>query len=132
MPQSNFKDVGDFHKKFGLPGVHEDLKPHLLTDDDFTFRYSFMQEELTEMHLAHEEGDLAKFADAIADLVYVALGTAQMAHIPFDRVWAEVQRANMTKERATGADDSRSSRKNSLDVVKPAGWTPPDIEGALR
>lgn len=128
-----FDDVGLFHIKFGLPNVlQSDEKAHLLDDSTFEFRYKFMQEELQEMAVAHLEGDLCKFADALADLVYVTLGTAHMAHIPFDRVWDEVQRANMTKVRATSAQDERSTRKHHFDVVKPDGWQPPDIEGALE
>lgn len=44
-------------------------------------------------------------------------------------LWNEVQRANMTKERTRRAEDSK--RGSKWDVIKPAGWTPPDIEGKL-
>lgn len=135
-----FGDVGNFHKKFGLP-FHGEMQegddwnqvaPHLLDLSDNEFREKFMQEELDEYKLAVREGDLPKAADALCDLTYVALGTAHLMHVPFLRCWFEVQRANMAKERATSAEDDRSKRKHSLDVVKPAGWTPPDIEGALK
>jgi len=39
-------------------------------------------------------------------------------------MWDDVQRANMTKVRATSA--SQSKRKTSLDVVKPEGWIGPN------
>lgn len=78
------------------------------------------------------EQDLEKAADALADLVYVALGTAHMMGLPFEAVWAEVQRANMTKVRATGDDDPRSKRGSSLDVVKPEGWKAPDHGPAIE
>lgn len=127
-----FKDVGDFHRKFGLPAADKKTAPHLLDETDQEFRDDFMQEELDELRLAYNENDLEGVADALCDLIYVALGTAHMMHIPFDRCWAEVQRANMAKERATSADDARSTRNNALDVVKPVGWKPPDIAGALK
>lgn len=144
-----FRDVGEFHARFGLnhslptycDGPHEgDVCHHCVTssppaklaDDVFIFRYGFMVEELHELLVAHQRGDLAAFADGLADLVYVALGTAHLARVPMNDVWDEVQRANMAKERATSAADGRSRRGHELDVVKPAGWTPPDVAGVLR
>ena len=47
--------------------------------------------------------------------------------------WDEVQRANMTKERVlAGGVDSRSKRGHTLDVVKPEGWTGPQLLPILR
>lgn len=126
---SNFSDVGDFHTKFALP-TSEDRFPGLLTDETFMFRYQFLQEELQELLKAHREGNLEDFADALVDLVYVALGTAHMAGVPWEELWAEVQRANMGKVRAT--ESSQSKRGSSLDVVKPMGWRPPDVAQVLR
>jgi len=138
-----FQDVFEFHRKFdldrfgqtelsaeyGRPAV---VAPHLLDEATQRFRENFMFEELDEFVAACHDGDVAKAVDALTDLVWVALGTAHMMHAPFDAVWAEVKRANMAKERATGADDPRSVRKSALDVVKPAGWRPPDVERVLR
>lgn len=126
-----FQDVGDFNKKFALPRFGDVVEPHLLDEDLLTYRTKFMVEELQEFRDACAEGNLAKAADALVDLCYVAMGTAHMMHVPFDECWAEVQRANMSKVRGDGADDPRSTRKHRLDVVKPDGWRPPDIEGAL-
>lgn len=120
-----FDDVGDFHRKFGLDN-DRNTSPTLLPEDVNTFRIEFMMEELNEFRDAIVEDDLYKAADALIDLVYVALGTAHMMGLPFEDLWAAVQRANMAKERATGGDDARSKRRHSLDVVKPEGWRPPD------
>src|SRR5678815_1565276 len=127
--RSFFQDVRDFHSKFGLlpkPGPAA-----LLDDDTLSFRTKFMVEELQEFRDACADKDLPKAADALVDLCYVALGTAVLMRVPFDECWAAVQAANMLKERAKDADDSRSTRKHRLDVVKPEGWQPPDIEKVL-
>jgi len=129
--RSFFQDVGLFHKKFDLPRLG-DGPPDLLEDDVLTFRTKFMVEELQEFRDACEAKDLAGAADALVDLVYVALGTAQMMHVPFDECWAAVQKANMAKVRATSADDERSTRKHKFDVVKPDGWVAPDIMKVIR
>lgn len=131
--KSLFEMVGDFHRKFGLgvAGESEPL-PKDLDDGTFLFRYQFLLEELHELLAAHRAGDVAGVADALADLVYVALGTAHLAGIPFDRVFAEVQRANLSKERSLGTSDSRGKRSSALDVVKPEGWLPPDVRGVIQ
>lgn len=127
-----FKDVGDFHRKFDLPAHPCEQEPCLLEADVVEYRTGFMQEELDEFKEACRNGDKAKAVDALADLTYVALGTAHLMAMPFNDVWAEVHRANMTKERAKSSDDPRSTRKHALDVVKPADFRPPDIEGVLK
>ncbi len=131
---SDFQSVGDFHRKFGLPAVgHEDpVDPQLIDDEMFLLRVQMIQEELQEMIAGHRARDIAAVADAIADLVYFAHGTAHLYGIPFDEVFAEVQRANMQKERSTGDNDGRSKRVSKFDVVKPEGWTPPDINGVIE
>ena len=52
-----------------------------------------------------------------------------MMGLPWPQLWDEVQRANMAKERAKHAGESK--RGSALDVVKPEGWVPPDVAGAL-
>ncbi len=125
-------DVGDFHRRFELPHSGDGRPPELIKADVLAFRVKFMTEELLEFEGAHAEGNIADAADALADLVYVALGTAHLMGVPFDDVWREVQRANMTKVRALGADDPRSKRSHALDVVKPADFRPPDHRPALE
>lgn len=128
---SYFDDVRSFHRRFDLPH-HPHTEPGILAEDVFEFRLKFLKEELLEFEEAHREGHVVNAADAIADLVYVALGTAHLMGLPFDAIWSEVQRANMAKVRATGADDARSKRGHGLDVVKPEGWRPPDHNPAVR
>ena len=127
---SFFDDVVAFHAKFELdhPGVAPPSLPDL---DTYFYRRNFLLEELFELERAHAAGNLSEFADALVDLIYVALGTASLAGLPFNEHWAEVQRANMTKERAASSSDPRSKRKHHLDVVKPAGWTAPNHEPIL-
>lgn len=129
---TGFNDVGRFHEKFALPVSGPDVKARMLTKEEFDFRSGFMHEELTEFDESFEKGDMAGMADALIDLAYVVYGTAHFMGIPWERLWADVQRANMSKERASGGDDSRSKRKSAFDVVKPEGWVGPDPEGILE
>ena len=158
--KTDFKAVGEFHEKFGLPSP---TIPQEVTPEVRDFRLRFLLEELTELCDGYgldlswqlepivtecpdcsggcercangiielpPRQDLPKIADALVDLVYVALGTAHLHGLPWSELFHEVQRANITKERAA-ADGSNSARKSALDVVKPAGWTGPDIINVL-
>jgi predicted HAD superfamily Cof-like phosphohydrolase len=123
---SNYEDVHAFHLKFDLPPP---VTPRLLDEETFEFRRRFLEEELTELVEAQLEGDMVKAADALVDLVYVALGTAVMMGLPWQELWDNVQRANMAKVRAQSADESK--RGSTLDVVKPPGWNAPDHSRTL-
>lgn len=108
-----FQDVRDFHIKFGQLNFYE---PGFLTRRKLEERARFLQEELNEF-LESKTLDLQ--ADALIDLVYVAMGTGVMMGIPWEALWDDVQRANMAKVRGT------THRGNLVDVCKPPGWVPP-------
>lgn len=131
--RTNFDDVGEFHHRFGLDNVTYGgpyIQPREIPQDLIDFRLKFLREELNEIERGYAEGDLAKVADGLVDLVYVALGTAHLHYFPWEQLWNEVQRANMTKERCLREEDS--TRGSRYDVIKPPGWTPPDIIGVLK
>lgn len=131
MNPTNFEDVGRFHRKFGLPSVsHEGVGPREVDSELLAFRVRFLHEELEEYEDAIAENNPAKAFDALLDLVYVAMGDAHHWGFPWQRGWELVQIANMQKQRST-SESTDSDRGNMWDIVKPAGWTPPDIEGLL-
>ena len=111
-----YEDVRKFNEKFGFLLRH---RPSHLTKRKLEERRAFMQEELDEFAKAAETQDLAELADALVDLVYVALGTAASLGLPWNDLWADVHRANMEKVRGV------TSRGNKVDCMKPPGWVPP-------
>ena len=136
MSNSNYGDVINFQDKFEL-GIGQ--VPMLLPSDIFYGRIEMMFEELKEMMKAYRDrqfvnppghiSDIANVGDALIDLVYFAMGTATMMGLPWQEMWDEVQRANMSKERVTSKEQSK--RLNVIDVYKPEGWTPPDLEAII-
>jgi len=118
---SYFEDVKDFHAK--VLG-----NPDFLSDPTiFVQRIEFLSEELLELHNAMAANDYVGIADALADLVYVALGTADILQLPFDDVWKLVHDANMRKVKG------ETKRGNRFDAMKPPGWQSPEpfIEEAI-
>lgn len=128
---SNFHDVGLFHQKFGLENVtYSEVNPRLISNELVKFRLEFLKEELVELAEAYGDAHLPRIADALVDLVYVALGTAHLHGLPWDDLFAAVHQANMRKTRAQRPSDS--ARGSTFDVVKPPSWQPPDILAVLQ
>lgn len=137
------EDVKDFHRAMHQP-IHEEL--HTPDDARVRLRADLILEECVEVIDAMFEEcvglpyewdnverrdvhvDHVALADGLADLIYVCIGAANEFGIPLDKVWAEVHRSNMAKIGPNGEVKRREDGK----VIKPDGWTPPDIEGCLR
>lgn len=117
---SIFTDVVNLHKTFEIPLPE---RPTLLSAATAQFRLKLLQEELDEIAEAIDDESLIKLADGLADLVYVALGTAAMAGVPFDEVFQIVHEANLTKQRAPAEQTKRGYK---YDLIKPAGFVSPE------
>lgn len=119
------EDVRAFHELTGQP-VH--TQPRFPGFERVLLRERLLQEEYHEFEVASREGDIVEIADALADIIYICIGTALEYGIPLDKVWAEVQRSNMAK----AGPDGKVAKSPSGKVLKPEGWTPPDIEGIIH
>ena len=119
--------VREFHRAAGLK-----LPDHPTREVDEHFldpktRQAFLDEEVQELREAEDAGDLVEIADAVADIVYFAVGTAITYGIPFDRVFAEVHRSNMTKFGPDGPWRVRDDGK----ILKDHHFEPPRITEIL-
>ena len=122
---SNFyNDVRDFHIAFSQP-VGE--SPNLPDENERHLRKILLQEEVDEYLNAELEHDIVEIADALADIIYIACGTAVSYGIPLDKVFEEVHRSNMAK-----LVDGKPLKREDGKVIKPVGWTAPDIAGVLK
>ena len=117
--------VGDFHRAYGLP-LRVAPTAEVGTDQ-VALRQALIEEEVGELATASRVGDLVGVADALADIVYVAYGTAHVYGIDLDAVLDEVHASNMTK---LGAD-GRPVRRADGKVLKGPGYRPPDIAAIL-
>ena len=120
----SIQKVLEFHNKFSLP---EEPSPGFPKEEDMEFRLMRQAEEGDELYAAWQEGDIVKALDALLDSAYIVYGTAlRMGITPemWDAGFEAVHAANMRKERATEA--SQSKYGTTVDIVKPAGWTGPE------
>jgi len=113
-----FDDVGDFHTK--VIGLGKPETTGLISDAFILERMRFLTEELEEYATAGLAGDIVGVADALADIIYVALGTAWQMGLPFQAIWDTVHSKNMQKVRGI------TKRGNKHDAVKPEGWVGPE------
>jgi len=113
-----FDDVAEFHQKV----IKQDPEPSpsLISLEFCIERFRFMQEELDEFVNAGSAGNIVDVADALADIIYVALGTAYLMKLPFPGIWDVVHSANMRKVAGL------TKRGNKFDAMKPAGWQGPE------
>ena len=119
-----FEAVKEFQKAFGQRIGEKPFLPNL---DERNLRRSLLNEEFREYIDAEEDSDIVEIADALADIIYIACGTAVSYGIPLDKVFEEVHRSNMAK-----LVDGKVLRRADGKIQKPEGWTPPDIEGVLE
>lgn len=113
---SPFDMVREFHAKVG----QRDAPSPDLTDYRVNnLRMRLIDEERLELLQALAAEDVVEVADALADLLYVVIGSALQWGIPIERVLAEVHRSNMTKT----AGDKRADGK----ILKGANYSPPNL-----
>jgi predicted HAD superfamily Cof-like phosphohydrolase len=115
--------VDAFHRAFGLP---RGTAPALPDQAVRNLRRNLLAEEWQEYLTAESEDDIVEIADALADMIYIACGTAVAYGIPLDKVFAEVHRSNMAK-----LVDGKVIRREDGKVLKPANWSPPDVKGVM-
>jgi predicted HAD superfamily Cof-like phosphohydrolase len=118
-----FKDVIRFEQALGTK--LSDEPPAVPDPETIYFCNDLVAEETDEFFVAMSEGDLPKIADAIADSIWVLNVAAVRLGINLPAVWEEVKRTNMAKF------GPGSWRREDGKLMKPPGWTAPDIEGVL-
>lgn len=114
------RDTIDFHKKCHGP---IGLTPHILAPERRALRINLIDEEFQELQDAWIAGDIAEVADALGDLIYVTIGAANESGIDLRGVWDAIHASNMEKD--------GNNRSAMGKVLKPPGWTHPDIAGVL-
>lgn len=122
-----FNMVAAFHEKFGLEPTSQPDFPY---EEIWKLKNVHMQEELDEIRASAINGNLEEYFDGLIDLVYVALGAAYLAGLPFNEGFKRVHEANMTKMRALHANDSK--RGSTYDIVKPPGFVAPTLTDLIR
>ena len=122
--------VQQFHEACDMP-VHDEPQVGICSIHDNErrkLRRSLIEEEYGEYVKAERSNSIVDIADSLADMIYVIAGAGLEYGIDLDAVMVEVHRSNMAKVNAT---TGKVVRRKDGKILKPDGWTPPDISGVL-
>jgi len=122
-----YNDVKDFHIAFGQRVSENPNLPGDYLGQERELRRKLLKEEFNEYNDAEINDDIVEIADALADIIYIACGTAVSYGIPLDKVFTEVHRSNMAK-----LVDGKPLYREDGKVMKPSGWQPPNIKKILE
>jgi predicted HAD superfamily Cof-like phosphohydrolase len=126
------RSIIEYPAKAGFNDNHEDVFVPAFLD---AFRE--VHDGIAQIIRGHRKKDFRlEHVDSLpAGINWALCYTLDLTHlfrVPIDRVFREIHRANMSKVRSTGDDDSRSVRGSKFDVVKPANFVPPRIAEVLN
>lgn len=115
----------EFNQAFEIPTLDT---PGLGTEELAALRIKLLREEVEEYAQAVADGDLVEVLDALADIGYILAGSVlnHGLHHLYDEAFAEVHRSNMAK-----LVDGKVLRREDGKVMKPEGWTAPDLARIL-
>ena len=111
--------VSDFHRKFNFTANPLNEKPRLIPKYIARKRIKFLRQEVREFNEAVNRGDIIEIADALADIGYLLIGNCVAYGIDFEKIFAEIHRSNMSKERTMDRDGK---------AVKGPNYSPPNLK----
>ena len=105
-----------------------DQKVDAYSISQYKMYLNLIDEEHRELKEAVEANDLTEQLDALIDILVVTIGAIHSAGFDAEGAWKEVMATNFAKiDQETGKVRKREDGK----VLKPIGWTPPDLEKYL-
>jgi len=97
--------------------------------DQFNMYLKLIEEEAEELNQAIIDKNRIEMLDALIDMLVVTIGAIHSAGFDAEGAWKEVMRTNFAKiDKDTGKVVKREDGK----VLKPDGWTPPDLGQFLK
>lgn len=123
--RDSFEEVVEMCIAFGQQVQEQPALPN--EKEVRSLRIKLLLEEVQEYLTAEGADDLIGVADALGDIAVIIFGTAAAYGIPLPEVFDEIHRSNMAKVSEHGSVIRREDGK----ILKPEGWTPPNIEKVL-
>lgn len=97
--------------------------------DQFNLYIKLMDEEWKELKVAIDNNDRLETLDALLDFIVVTVGAIHSGGYDAEGGWKEVMNTNLAKiDKETGKVRKREDGK----VLKPQGWTPPDLTSYVK
>lgn len=121
--KNHIDKVKTFHEKFNIENNHS---PTLLSEDEYKLRYNLIKEENEEYLKACENKDIVEIADAMGDILYIALGTLLRHGLQhkIDEIFDEIHNSNMSKL----GEDGKPIYREDGKVLKGPNYFKPNIK----
>jgi len=99
-----------------------------INEDQYDLYLNLIKEEVAELQVAVDDCDPVEQLDALIDILVVTIGAIHSAGFNAEGAWREVMRSNFAKI----GEDGKVRKREDGKVLKPAGWTPPELEPFTR
>jgi predicted HAD superfamily Cof-like phosphohydrolase len=97
--------------------------------DQFSLYVNLIKEEVEELAAALTNNDRVETLDALTDILVVTIGAIHSMGADAEGAWKEVMSTNFAKiDKDTGKVRKREDGK----VLKPQGWTPPELSQFIK
>lgn len=98
-------------------------------EKQFELYKNLIEEEFNELVSAENDNDRVEQLDALIDILVVTIGAIHSMGADAEGAWKEVMMTNFAKiDKDTGKVRKREDGK----VLKPQGWTPPDLKPFVK
>jgi len=92
-------------------------------EDQYNMYLGLIEEEMKELQVAVDSLDQVEQLDALIDILVVTIGAIHSAGFDAEGAWKEVMSTNFAKI----GEDGKVRKREDGKVLKPVGWTPPDL-----
>jgi len=100
-----------------------------VNEKQFDLYKNLIEEEFNELTTAEIANDRVEQLDALIDILVVTIGAIHSMGADAEGAWKEVMKTNFAKiDSETGKVRKREDGK----VLKPIGWTAPDLQPFLK
>lgn len=140
--QRDFMKHGDMFKANAADGVRlavnlvdEEVNKELLTETVYLLTTLDEMQAQQSAGIPPDQATLTELverltivADGIVDSVYVLFQLANTLHLPFDSLFAEVHRSNMSKFHKLEDGTIKAIKREDGKILKPESYSPPDLK----
>ena len=96
--------------------------------EQYAMYLKLIDEEVGELHQAVLANNQVEQLDALIDILVVTIGAIHSAGFNCESAWQEVMRSNFAKI----GEDGKVRKREDGKVLKPVGWTPPDLKPFVK
>tara|TARA_R110000868_G_scaffold317705_1_gene578492 strand:- start:20 stop:388 length:369 start_codon:yes stop_codon:yes gene_type:complete len=96
--------------------------------DQFNLYMKLIEEECRELGDAVGQHDKVETLDALIDILVVTIGAIHSMGADAEGAWKEVMSTNFAKI----GEDGKVRKREDGKVLKPVGWTPPNLKPFVK